>query len=131
MLEQYLIDQYGVIEDERYLTSLDDLYDFVDDMSNELFDCGQGYYQDEANLIVKIGNKFYDVTAYADVVGEKQDIGDKLYFVDRISQVDHVEIKKPEPKEILSVTYTLSVTNDEKRFVERFMDDNSIKYSEV
>lgn len=96
-MEKYLIEQYGVIEEERYLTSVDDIEDFVRDM-DDLFDCGQGYYSDEAELILKIGGKFYLVNVTAKINSSKQEYGDRLYWSEGIESLSYKEIEKPQPK---------------------------------
>ncbi|OME54048.1 hypothetical protein BSK59_15820 [Paenibacillus odorifer] len=127
-MEQYLIDQYDVQEDERWLTSTDDIVNFVRD-TDDLFDCGQGYYQDEATMLLKIGDKFYKATAYAEIGSAKQDFGDRLYWVEGIRKVDFEEISKPMPKEVLKVTYNLNITADTKSYVENYFNKNNIEFS--
>lgn len=129
-MEQYLIDQYGVIEDENYLKCEDDIKYYVRDMTDELFECGQGYYNDEAEVIMKIGDKFYHVTVYAEIMSSKQDRGDRLYWVDSIGGVSYREIDKPEPRVILTRRYEVEVTEPSKRFLENFMSTNNIKFTE-
>jgi hypothetical protein len=127
-MEQYLIDQYGVIEDEKYLTSVDEIEDFVRDL-DDLFDCGQGYYQEEAEVILKIGDKFYAVKVKAEIVSSKQDRGDRLYWVERIESVTYREIEKPQPKEVLSEYYRLEITADQKKNLEMFLKEYNMEFS--
>lgn len=127
-MEQYLVDQYGVVEEKEYLTSTDDIFNFMRDY-DDLFDCGQGYYQEEATLLLKIGDKFYRATAYADIGSAKQDIGDRLYWIEGIKKVEFEEIPKPMPKEILSVKYNLNITADTQRFIEHFFNKHNIEFS--
>lgn len=127
-MEKYLIDQYDVQEDERWLKSTDDIVDFVRD-TEDLFECGQGFYQDEATMLLKIGDKFYRVTAYAEIGSAKQDFGDRLYWVERIRKVDYEEISKPMPKEVLAVQYNLNITADTKAYIEKFFKKNDIEFS--
>lgn len=98
-MEKYLTEEYNVFEDKEYLTSEDEIEDYFKDNGSNWLDCGQGYYEDKTDLICKVGNKFYIVDISAEVIGEKQDVGDKLYFVDYISSVEYEEIEKPKPKE--------------------------------
>lgn len=127
-MEQYLIDQYDVQEDTRWLKSTDDIVDFVRD-TDDLFECGQGYYQDEATMLLKIDDKFYKATAYAEIGSAKQDRGDRLYWVERITNVNFTEIPKPIPKDVLSVTYKLDITADTKIYIENFFNKNNIYFS--
>lgn len=112
-MEQYLIDQYGVIEDKRWLKDVDDIEDYFEDIARDYMECGQGYYTDEAEFICKIGDRFYDVHVIAEIGSAKQDVGDRLYWIDGIKSVEYYETEKPEPKPITSVTYTFKVTASE------------------
>ncbi|GMX64593.1 hypothetical protein Elgi_38620 [Paenibacillus elgii] len=126
-MEAYLKEQYNVYEDERYLTSVDDLEDFIRDCDN-LFDCGQGYYTDEETIICKIEDKFYRVTAIAEIESSKQEYGDRLYRVGRIKSVTYEEIEKPKPKDKSFYTYELELTDDQRRSPEWFMKENYIEF---
>ncbi|MFC8686055.1 hypothetical protein [Brevibacillus porteri] len=127
-MEAYLKEQYDVIEDENYLTQESDIIEYFTDNGRDFFDCGQGYYQDEAELICKVGDKFYNVKIEASIVGEKRDVGDKLYFVDDIKSVAYEEIEKPKPREKVSVTYQLELTEEQKSTLENFMERSYIKF---
>ncbi len=96
-MEEYLKYDYDVFEDDD-LTSEEDIIPFFTDTGYDYFDCGQGYYQDEAIILAKIGDKFFYVTLKAEVWGDKQDRGDKLYYVESITSITYVEIEKPLPK---------------------------------
>ncbi|MEK5036250.1 hypothetical protein MKY96_32895 [Paenibacillus sp. FSL R7-0302] len=93
-MEQYLKDQYGVIEDENYLQNEADIVSFFSD-GHEYFETGQGYYEEEVTKICKIGDKFYEVDMLAEIGSAKQDRGDRLYWVEHIKKVDYCEITKP------------------------------------
>jgi hypothetical protein len=127
-LETYLKEQYNVFEDEKYLTSESEIMDYFKDCGSDYLDCGQGYYEDEANVICKISDKFYSVKIKAEIMGAKQDVGDKLYWVDYISMVTYEEIDKPAPKNKVNVTYNLSITEDQKRYLEYTMKENYIEF---
>lgn len=110
-MEDYLKIDYNVIEFDD-LTSEDDIVPYFEDIGHELLDCGQGYYQDETVEVVKIGNKFFEVTIIAEVYGEKQDRGDRLYYVDHIKSVTYKEVPKPLPKAIFSAVLEFSANQD-------------------
>lgn len=120
-MEEYLEKEYGVIEDSNWLKCEEQIESHFKDDSYDLFDCGQGYYQDEAYVICKIGLKFYGVTIKAEVWGEKQDRGDKLYHVESIENVSWVEIDKPEPKDKVSFTYSFCMTKDDKLLLDQYL----------
>lgn len=127
-MEQYLIEQYDVYEDKNWLTSEDEIIDTFMDIGQEFLECGQGYYQDEKSTICKIGDKFYQVDIYAEIMSAKQDVGDRLYWVERIEEVEYKEINKPQPKDIEKVTYYLELTESQKTGLEEFMKENHIKF---
>lgn len=127
-MEKYLKEEYDVFEDKRWLTDESEIEDYFHDNGYDLFDCGQGYYEDSVTFLIKIKDKFYSVTVNAEVVGHWQDRGDKLYQVERIESVVYKEIPKPLPKERTDVTYNLSLTEAQKRRLESFMSDNYIQY---
>src|SRR5690625_6296404 len=93
-MEKYLIEQYGVIEDEGYLKEESDIEDYFEDYARENMDCGQGYFQDEAEFICKIGDKFYEVYVSAEIESAKQDIGDRLYWIGGFNEISYREIEK-------------------------------------
>jgi hypothetical protein len=111
-MEDYLKTDYNVIDMEGELLSEDDIVPYFKDIGHEFFDCGQGYFQDEAIELVKKGDKFFEVTIIAEVYGNKQDRGDRLYYVDHIKSVTYKEIPKPEPKKILTCTLQFSANQD-------------------
>lgn len=105
-MEQYLKDQYNVIEDKFALKNVDDI-NFYFSESTDSFDCGQGYYNDEVKKIVLIDNKFYRVTIKAEIGSAKQDHGERLHWVEGIKSITYVEI--PKPDEIVG-EYTITFT---------------------
>ena len=127
-MEQYLINDYDVFEDVKWLTDESQIENYFTDNYDDLFDCGQGYYQAEANLICKVKDEFYEVAVKANIGSQRQDRGDDFYFVDYIKSVEYEEIDKPLPKDREIVTYTISLTKSEKVSLENFMNENSLKY---
>lgn len=125
-MEQYLVEDYGVIEDKRYLTKEEDIEAYFEDSAYDYFDCGQGYYQDEKSVICCIENKFYNVTINAEIGSQKQDRGDRLYWVEYIKSVTYKETEKPQPKTRIVTIYKVWVTDEEKHQLEAFMNENGI-----
>src|SRR5690625_5962062 len=99
-MENYLIEQYDVIEDKRWLKDVSDIEDYFEDIARDYMACGQGYYQDEVDFICNIGDKFYIVDVCAEIGSAKQDVGDRLYWVDSITSVSYREIEKQKPKNV-------------------------------
>ncbi|MFK5882940.1 MAG: hypothetical protein QM489_01215 [Candidatus Izemoplasma sp.] len=58
------------------------------DNSYDLFDCGQGYYQDEAVEYCLIDKQYYEVTIFAIIEHKWMDRGDKLAYVESIDKVE-------------------------------------------
>lgn len=125
--EQYLKDEYNLIEDKGWLKTHLLLNDYFLENGNVYFECGQGYYNDEVNLYVKIGNKYYDVTVTAEINSAKQDYGDRLYWVESIKSVTWKEISKPLPKTKIEYTYKLLMTDYQKQELENCIRDLKIK----
>src|SRR5690625_5469322 len=109
-MENYLIEQYDVIEDKRWLKDVSDIEDYFEDIARDYMECGQGYYQDEAEFICKIGNKFYEVIVYAEIGSAKQDVGDRLYWIDSIEEITYREFEKPARKPVARVSYKINAT---------------------
>ncbi|MEK4006455.1 hypothetical protein [Paenibacillus sp. FSL H3-0333] len=127
-MEQYLIDEYDVFEDENYLKIEEEIKDYFMDGGREFFDCGQGYCQEQAEVTCKVGDKFYNVIINAEVGSAKQDIGDRLYWIEDISNVLYEEIEKPQPRERVDITYNLNITKSQKYSLERFMKENKMVF---
>lgn len=128
-MEAYLKDQYGVFEDEQYLLFESDIKDYFVNCGSEWLDCGQGYYQDEADIIVKVDEKFYEVHIEAEVYSSKQDHGDRLYYVDRITEVIYKEIPKPIPKPLYKATISIDATAEQIVMVLGHLKEHNIKHS--
>lgn len=128
-MEQYLIDQYNVIEEPRWLKREDDIESHFMDCGSDFFECGQGYAQHEAEVICKVGDKFYEVNMVADIGSAKQEYGDRLFWVEGMESVTYKEIPKPLPKEMHKVNYSVSVTDYQKRILEQFLDDKKITWA--
>lgn len=127
-MEQYLVEQYGVIEDKKRLTSEESIEDYFEDIARDYMECGQGYYQDEAEFICKIGNKFYEVTVYAEIGSAKQDVGDRLYWIDGIQSVTYREIEKPAPKTVINVSYHMRITASRMAEIEGYLETKNIEF---
>lgn len=123
--EQYLIDDYDIYE-SKYLKHEDQIEDYFKDVGYEFFDCGQGYYEDSVDTLVKIGNKFFGVTIDAEIGSAKQDRGDRLYWVESIENVTWNQREKPEPK---PKNYTMTISGislDQYELIEQFLKNNKI-----
>ena len=124
-IEQYLIDEYDVIQNVEYLKCEEQIEEFFMGYQGECcFDCGQGFYQEFAHKIIKIGKKFYEVTIKAEIYSSKQDRGDRLYWVEGIESVDWHEILKPMPKSKMIVRYEFELSEDRIEELDKFLKSN-------
>lgn len=127
-MEDYLLEQNGIIENKEYLTKEEDIENYFEGDGREYFDCGQGYCEEEVDVICKIGDKFYEVTLTAEITSAKQDYGARLYWVERICDVSYKEIKRPLLMEKSSVQYDLTFTDNQQELLEDFMKENNILF---
>lgn len=125
--EQYLIDDWSIVED-RYLKHELEIESYFKDMGYEYFDCGQGYSQDIAEIIVKIGCKFYKVTMKAEIGSQKQDRGERLYWVEGIENVTYEEIEKPIPKKKTLQVTTGLLNEDQHKALIAWLDQAKITH---
>ncbi|MNP35694.1 hypothetical protein D3C76_1290380 [compost metagenome] len=77
-------------------------------------------------MICKIGDKFYEVSLEAEIFGAKQDIGDKLYWVEDIKNVKWKEIDKPLPRVKKLHELKLMLSLDQYKNLRTFIKDNKI-----
>ncbi|MFS0855272.1 hypothetical protein [Paenibacillus taichungensis] len=130
-MEQYLIDEYGVIEDTKRLKNESDIEGYFKDCGRDYLDCGQGYYQETAELICKVGDKFYDVVIDAEIESARQDIGDRMYWVDRIDNVEFYEIAKPIKKKVIAYNYILELNEDQYSNLNNYLKEKRINIVDI
>lgn len=130
-MEKYLIEQYNVIEDKRWLKDVSDIEDYFEDIARDYMECGQGYYQDEAEFICKIGDKFYEVSVFAEIGSAKQDVGDRLYWIESIEKITYREIDKPAPKTVTSISYNVTVTSSQMTEIDAYLESKNITFEKV
>jgi len=106
------------IHESKYLENESEIVAYFKDSGNEFFECGQGYYQDEAEVIAKIGNDYFIVELYAEVVSSKQDVGDRLYWVDEIYKVTYSPLSEAKVKEMKNKDITSRIANLQKQIDE-------------
>ena len=128
IIEQYLLDDYSIIQDINYLKDEIQIKEYFDDIGYD-FDCGQGYYTDEITKYIKIGLKYYLVTIKAEIFSSKQNHGDRLYWVESIESVTYKEIEKPKPKELFRTVIKVFVTEKQKIGIMKYLEENNILMS--
>lgn len=80
------------------------------DEGNEMFDCGQGFYQDESVSYCFIQDVFFKVNLTAHIVSSKQEVGERLYWVDSLKDIkiepanfqDFKVLKQKEKEELIA-----------------------------
>ena len=103
MLDPILKKQYQIIEDSRFLCEESDIVPYFED-NYDIFDCGQGYYQDSA----------------------KQDRGDRLYWVDELDSVVYTKIDTPTLKE--STVVSMKILKEDLQKIKLLFEKYKITY---
>ncbi len=128
-LEGYFATDYpDLIQSENGLRSEEEIEDYFRSDYSDFFDCGQGFSQDTAVVLIKIGFKFYHVTLTAEIGSAKQDIGDRLYWVEELEKVEWKETEKPKPILVKSYSYSFEFTLEEKADFERMLLQHEYKF---
>ena len=77
----------------------EDASDHYKEKAYDELDCGQGYYQDQVSYHCFIDGEFKEIEIHAEIGSQKQDRGDRLYWVDGIEKV---VFKDKDEKEMLA-----------------------------
>lgn len=73
----------------------EDIVPAFQEIGKEYFECGQGYYETDVDVVIEIANgERFEVNMTATIEGNKQDCGDRLYFVESIDKVTYKEVTK-------------------------------------
>lgn len=67
--------------------ALNDAIDFFKSDYSDYFSCGQGFYEDEVFTFCFVNNSFFKVKLSAEIISSKQDVGDRLYWVESLKDV--------------------------------------------
>ena len=86
------INQYPKIskqeqEDFQSFQNMKNAQEYYEDNGYDFFECGQGEYQNEAVEFCFVQDAFFKVDIVAEVLSSKQDVGDRLYWVESIESV--------------------------------------------
>lgn len=126
-MENYLITDYKMVEDKKWLKSENDICDYFKDCQYDYLDCGQGYYTDKAQVYCKIRDKYYLVYISGDVASSRSEYGDNLYWIDSVS-VDYEEIDKPKQKERKTYNFSIELTESEYKSLRDNLNENKFIY---
>lgn len=80
------------IYESQYLTSEDQIKDYFKDNGYDHFECGEGEYEDEVEVTVKIGDEYFEVFMSAEIGSQRQDRGDRLYWVEDVTTVTYKKV---------------------------------------
>lgn len=67
--------------------SYKDAEGYYKDEARDFFNCGQGYYEEEVETHCFIQDSFFSVKMTAEIYSAKQDVGDKLFWVESIKSI--------------------------------------------
>lgn len=129
-IDQYLIDDYDVIQDPKYLKCEEQIEEYFMDCGKEFLEADQDGAQDEAEVIIKIAQKYYNVTIKAEIGRECCDNCADVYYIEKIESVEWEEIEKPLPKDKIKFTYSFELNKDHKNFLDNFLRENNFKFVE-
>ena len=100
------------------LTAEDQIIQHFKDCGFEFFDCGQGYYQEQADTYVKIGDQYFYVMMTAEMDSRKQDRGDRMYWVDCITEVTYEKVSEEEINERKKAHILIQISGHEKKIAD-------------
>jgi len=105
------------IHESKWLTNENEIEEYFEELGADFLDCGQGYYQDEGETFVKINEEYFLVKIEASVLGDKQDRGDRLYYVDTIDRVTYEKITYEKVTEIMNKDIWTSIDRLENEII--------------
>lgn len=87
----------NIYENKTELASEEDIEYYFQTAALDELECGQGFYTEEGEAFVQIGETLYLVKFKGEISSSKQDRGDRLYWVEDVidityERVDHVEL---------------------------------------
>jgi hypothetical protein len=94
----YLYSEYGYKHLEHELSNENKIVDYFMDMGADFLECGEGFYTDQDTIRIFLEGKSYAVTIKGEIGSQKQDRGDRLYFIEDIKSVTYEEVETPAPK---------------------------------
>ena len=92
----YLYKEHGFTQLEDPITK-DEIVEYFMDMGGDFLECGEGFYTEEDTIKVFIEGTSYAVTIKGEIGSQKQDRGDRDYWIEDVTEVTYVEIPTPEP----------------------------------
>lgn len=68
--------------------SMTEAKEYYNDEGFYFFECGQGFFQDEVTTNCFIQNSFFKVTLLANIESAKQNVGERLYWVGNLKEIE-------------------------------------------
>ena len=124
--DQYLFDQYNLIEDEEWLKTEDDIRDYICDLDIDFEDVN-----DNKQLFLKIEEKYYLVTVIPYFEKVKGDFKD-TWVCTGYESIEYYQVKKPLPAKELSkegILNKISLNYDKLGFKSKKQLINHFKYN--
>ncbi len=128
-IDKYLETDYNVIQCGTYLKCADMISDYFRDDADEYFEDDDGDVSDEAEVLVKIAQKYYKVSLTAELGSQKQDRGDRTYWVECVRSVSYEEIPKPKQISRNTVAFNCKIGYAEIQMIMGFLDSKGIDYT--
>jgi len=115
----YLYTEYGYKQLEHQLSGEGEIVEYFMDMGADFLDCGVGTWTESKMIRIFLDGKSYAVTIKGEISSQKQDRGDRLYYVEDIKSVTYVEIATPAPmdRKNYSLDDLVGVTEDQYKRV--------------
>lgn len=85
------LDDYPVYEDERWLTSVDDIEDTASDIRHDYMSADSEGYNNFAEVLFKIGDKYYLVEMEAEVERTWMEYGD-VYNIGKLMSCNYEQV---------------------------------------
>jgi len=101
-------------EDTKYLTSEDEIIGFFEDVAYDELDCGQGYYMVQGEAFAKIGDDYYLVEFKGDIESAKQDRGDRLYWVESVTNITYEAVESKIVFDTMNRVVSLQIAEHQK-----------------
>lgn len=134
-MEQYLKEQYNVIDLSEELESHEEIKDWcsdLDDLEEELFILDDEVVSEEETVIIKIKDKFYKVVISCESELQRSDYwrGYKSVLISTKLK-KYVEIPKPIEKSNIYKNLKLKVRLDKLKEVKNYLTDNNIEFEQL
>lgn len=125
------IDDYPVYEDERWLVSVEDIEEVASDIRHDYMSADSEGYDNFAEVLFKIGDKYYLVSMEAEVESTWTDYGD-VYHIGHLESCTYKEVHVIErtAKEYKG-EFVFEGNSNHWEEVKYFLEKNGVKFMNV